>query len=334
MKKILYWFMFLFLSINLSSAAFSAESETKKTHHKTHTEQNENVTPNSVIVGGDSNGQVSSDIGQHTVLIGNKVNLSQETSFEKPTLIIGNSTTLEGNYNNDVMVIGSDVTINAHIKGDLRLIGSDVDIKPGTKISGDLYYLASDFQIEKGAMISGKVTPWQTQEFFVKQQPWYLLTAGLLLYIGLFILGLLLILIVPNLSKKTVTKFIKKPWASLGWGLLTLVLTPIVMTLFLVTVIGIPIAFVLFFLYVAALMLAYVYIAMSLGILIFKLFRNKSDSKWLYACGVLFGLIILFLITKIPYVGSWLGFIALLLGLGSLMMGVFQKSDEAVIKSE
>lgn len=333
MKKILCWFVFLFLSITLSSTAFSAEKETKKTHHKTSAEQNENITPNSVVVGGDGNGQVSGDIGQHTVLIGNKVNLSQETSFEKPTLIIGNSTTLEGNYNNDVMVIGSDVTINATIKGDLRLIGSDVDIKPGTKISGDLYYLASDFKIEKGAVVSGKITPWQTQEFFANQQPWYFLTTGLFLYVGLFILGLLLILIVPNLSKNTVAKLIKKPWASLGWGLLTLVLTPVLITLFLVTVIGIPIAFVLFFLYVAALMLAYVYIAMSLGMLIFKLFRSKSDSRWLYASGVLVGLIVLFFITQIPYVGSWISFIALLLGLGSLMMGVFQKPDD-MIKSE
>ena len=134
--------------------------------------------------------------------------------------------------------------------------------------------------------------------------------------------GLVLLYLFPSFFKQSAAPILEKTLSTLGWGLVFLILAPVVMILLLVTVLGMPVAFLLLLAYVAALLLSVTVAAFALG----KKLHERSKIKWLKSAYVQLaaGLFIIHAVAFLPLVGGLVKFAVCLLGLGAIFVTIKQ----------
>jgi hypothetical protein len=301
----------------------------------------------SLTINGEVNGGISF-AGQTITLNGNVGNGAR---------IAGQSITINGNIGRDLFAAGSDLTISNQsvVKGDLvlgagtariigridgdikgsvgvatitHLVGGSVHLKvdkltvtSSAKIQGNLTYTSKNqATVQSGAIIKGTTTlklPEPTPSILP-------VLAGVavvwqvLAFLMILIIGIIVILIASRRVTSLADSVQARPWQSLGWGAVILIMTPIAAIIVMITVIGLPLGLISLVLYGIALYLAQIPIALLIGRLIIRQNRELG-SKGMMIGALALGLVILFLLRLIPFVGWIVGLLTIVFGLGSLI---------------
>jgi hypothetical protein len=144
--------------------------------------------------------------------------------------------------------------------------------------------------------------------------------------IGLFVLGLLFILLAPRFGRRTVGTLGGSPWASLGLGIALLICVPI--AALLVFVVGLFVggwwlALILLALYGIALVLSVAVSGLFLGRWILeRVGRRPVPLVW----ALLLGLGLLLLVSLVPVAGGVVIAVAMFCGLGALALTAVRSS--------
>ena len=225
-------------------------------------------------------------------------------------VVLDGDVTIRGTVSGDVIVGDGDVTIRGTVKGDVVAVSGLATLGRRARVSGDLVY-GDDKPVQApGSQVSGDVQKFDAGDasligaigFFVG------------FVVSMFLLGLILILLAPRAANAVAQTGRRKPLVSAGVGLLGIILIPVIAVAAFFTIVGIPLGIVLLFLIVPLLAMSYVTTALVLGRLILK------NSKLL---AFLLGLIILGLLTLIPIAGGLIAFLAIIFGLGALLVTLF-----------
>ena len=238
-------------------------------------------------------------------------------------MLAGELVTVGGQIGGDVRAAGRVVTVTGTIAGDAELAGEEIVIAETAQISGDLTYRSlREAAIAPGAEILGDTVfirsdgPKDYVDRFLAGGS----AIGLVLFAGLFLLGVLQTLLAPGAVTLALER-IRRPWVVLGIGLAVLVLTPIATIISAVTVIGIPIAVVLFALFILALLLGYLIAAGAIGRFGLALVGRDGDrSFWRRAGALAAGMVVLAVVGFIPVLGGLVFVAALLFGVGTLAL--------------
>jgi len=145
--------------------------------------------------------------------------------------------------------------------------------------------------------------------------------------IGGIIIGFVLVGFFPRQVRATLDTMLERPGASLGWGFVTAVVTPIVMVLLLITVVGIPLALLAGALFAAMCMLMKVLGAVGIGALLAHWFKWKLSLYWL----VVIGVIVAAIIYIIPIIGWIVGVLAFFWAFGGAVLhkkAVYKQLEE------
>ena len=105
-----------------------------------------------------------------------------------------------------------------------------------------------------------------------------------------------------------------------GVGFLVLVAAPVAAVILAFTLVGLPIAILTLFTWLAGLYLAKVFVGAFIGQ---GMLKSQAGPPRPFALNLLLGLFIVFVAIDIPYVGSWLNFLVILLGLGIAVTQAF-----------
>jgi hypothetical protein len=228
-------------------------------------------------------------------------------------------------------VVGKSVIIGAGRLVVSNVIGGDLDVAAGTirltskaNVTGDFTYSSREAaSIDSEAKIDGKVTQKQLPiEIRPSIEGLLALYAGVKLlfvlasFISTLILGLLLIRVYPIFSKKAMAQIQDQPLASAGLGFLTLILTPIIVGILGMTFIGLPLALILLAVFFIYLYLARIFVIAWVGHLIFDRLGKAYHAKWAFVTG----LIVYSFISLLPFLGTIATFLAILFGLGALLL--------------
>jgi hypothetical protein len=178
-------------------------------------------------------------------------------------------------------------------------------------VEGDLVYADKEPVQTPGSKVGGDV-----QKFDVGD-------AGILgaiawfigITISMFLLGLILLLLAPRAADAVARTAKAKALVSFGVGFLAFFLIPIIAVAALFTVVGIPLGIILLLLVIPLYAISYVTAAFALGRRIIKGSRILA---------FLVGLVILGLLSLIPIAGGIIGLLAVMLGLGLLLMTLFR----------
>lgn len=276
------------------------------------------VNGNARVAGGDIS------VGPATVVAGG-VSLS------------GGQVAFEGVAHKYLQASGGSVRLDGEVVGDAEVHAKELLIGPEARIGGRLvYHGPSAPTVPEGAVISGGVEFHEQDagRFFHDVRPEVRDAAtGLgtfLWFLGVFVAGALFVLLLPGFTSEAAAAIGRKPLPSLGLGLAILLCVPFLAVVLLITIIGIPVALLLMSLYLLVLFLGWITAALFVaqrGLAAFRPGRPVTRGGQLLA--LLLGLVALWLLRQIPFLGGWIGFVALLAGIGALTWRAFNGRQAA-----
>ena len=221
-------------------------------------------------------------------------------------------------------IIGRDLYVGA---GTLTIGGTTNTIHAGVgtltiastaKVNGDVIYTSNNAaKIDTGATMSGTVTQHAPKQVAVRSMSQ---SAAAIFYSMLvtILMGLLFIRFFPVRSATIASTWNMQFLANVFWGLLTLIVVPVLFVVLMMTIVGIPLGVGLLLLYPIIL-----YLGMLVGTIAFGsgltnlLGKNqKTGISWM---AVVLGALVLGLISQIQIVGPVIVFLVFVTGLGALV---------------
>ena len=275
-----------------------------------------------------------------TIEIDNKV--GKNVNVFGGTVIIGQDAEIGW----DVLVFGGNIEIRGKVGGNIRgrggnailanEVGGNVDLKidpkegqlilyPQANIKGNLTYTASqEAEIKEGAKIAGETIYKPTVKPSVPPVTPIKKALGVSYFVGkiigllaLLVVGLLIILLARKTSKEIGEKMLEKPWVNLGWGVIYLIITPIVLILVAITVIGIPLSLITLAFYLITLYLTKIFVGIALGQKLLRWMKKKQEVSLVW--GMILGVIVFSILTNLPFVGWIIGLLGTCWALGAIV---------------
>ena len=314
------------------------------------------ITLNGVIKGGVvCVGQtviISADVGRTVRVAGQTVSISgnidgdlivggtdvyiASTATIKGDLVFGaQNMRIDGVIEGDIKGGGGVVTIGAETKGSVDISVESLTVLPAANINGDLTYTSGkEADIQSGAKIGGKTShnPPPSEDKSDKASPFAPFSGvpgKIIGFLMAVLTGFILVLLAPRRLMSITDSMRSKIGPSAGWGAVVLFATPIAAILVCITIVGIPVGLIALALYGIALYLAQIPVGLLIGRLILGRFRNV-EGKAMMVAALALGLLIISLLTLIPYVGFVIRLAVMLFGLGAAVVSVRQRKAEVV----
>ncbi len=271
----------------------------------------------------------SSQVDKNTTLLGGSITMSDSGKSLGSLVAAGGNISINSPIGKGATVAGGQVKLGNTIGNSVNAYTGNLVLDSGTKIAGDLNYWSEQEQtLNPEASISGKAnyhyvqTPKYAGEKVDKGKILGIAKIGSLLF-GLyiliveFIIGLLIIKLLPVFVVQTTEVINSRPLASLGLGFLVVILFPVVFMFLLISVIGIPLSLVLFVAIILYWIFSGVIVSLFVGLKAQHYFgQQKTSLYWSY----LVGLIIMTLVGLIPVINFLVGMAGFLIGTGALLL--------------
>ncbi len=148
--------------------------------------------------------------------------------------------------------------------------------------------------------------------------------------IGWIVAGSVLLALWPGFTRTVTDTSLRRPELALLIGFVVLVCAPIAILLLMLTVIGIPLALLGICLYLALLPLGYLASAASIGEWLLSRMRQGAEIVLRQRILMLIGvLVLLFVLTRVPWLGGLVKGLVVVVGVGSLVMAAAARHREA-----
>ena len=273
---------------------------------------------NSVIIDG--------TIKNEGFILGNLVSFDKEFQGTRDLFIFGNEIILRGNFSRDITIFAVRVIIeDANILGNITIYAGNIEVKESVIVLGDFSYneaatvtFAEDSEIANIIELEAR----NVRTFSQK------ITWELIFYGGLLLIFIVLSLLVPNLFKRienqneNITVF--KTLSLSGFGLIALILIPMISILLLRVFIGFQLSLLLLAFYVTIIFFAIIFTGYLLGLVIWKKLNKKDDNMLLIG---LIGITIIYLLRLVPYIGPIVLFFNIIIGMG-IVLKLFKRDTK------
>jgi cytoskeletal protein CcmA (bactofilin family) len=268
---------------------------------------------------------VTGQVGEDSVLAGGEVRIEPGARVGRDAFVAANEATLQAPVVGDVQAAAETLTIGGPVTGSVRAEVGTLRLTDDASIGGSLRYRAGKgSELASGATVTGPVerlTPARQPG----RGPMAYVIGWIRSLVGLFVLGLLLVLVLPDFSRRVPVTLIQSPWRSLGWGAAVFVGTPVLAALiFLVGVMlgGWWIGLMAMGLYAMGLALCFPVVGLFIGRWLLDRF-GKAGTPLVWA--LLVGLALLLLVGQVPVLGVLIVLATILFGLGALVLTAAQR---------
>lgn len=253
-------------------------------------------------------------------MAGENINIEKQGSIGMDVSLIGTTANISGKIGRDLAVSGSGLNISGQIGRDISSRSERINLLSGASVAGSINYTSKQSLIQaEGVQVGGKIT--HNQPKASNNRP------ASLLWFGSFAIPLLLMLLVtsmavfalfPRIVLAVADQGRRRPFASLGIGILASMVMPIFIFLLAITIIGIPLAIFL--------LLAWLLINLSSGI--FSAFW-LGRTIWRHYNNVLLvglaGSLLLLLLYVIPVIGLITLVLAVWFGQGMTLLELYSR---------
>jgi hypothetical protein len=281
---------------------------------------------NGDLIAAGGNIKVRGEINQDLRLAGGQIDIEAKvggriTAFSG-NLSIGSETSAQS-----LVTAAGNVDIAGTIEENVDAAVGNISLSNGAQVGGDLTYWSEDnAQVSAEASVSGNIVK-QLPPKFAKnneaaKQAIRGVSQGMKLYFSLssllttFVIGFIFIRLFPNFTKKVTQEITKNFGSSLLVGFLIVVLTPAVILVLVLTIIGIPLSVIVGFIFVLYLYIARVFGMATLGEKLLHLGKQKQNTYWAFTIG----LVAYYMLSFIPFIGGLTKFVVMLVGVGAVIL--------------
>ncbi|HET9578259.1 MAG TPA: hypothetical protein VFP44_10560 [Usitatibacter sp.] len=261
-------------------------------------------------------------------LAGGRVEIGPGAHVNGNVTAAGGQVTLRGAVKGYFQAAGGQVRIDGPVEGEVVVSAGQVELGPHARLGGTLRYRShKDLVRDPAATVSGATerlsAPAEGSGTGSGFAPARHVAGGWVWSLGLVVLAALLAAAVPPASMRVSRELRLHPGLSLLFGFIVLVCIPMAAVVLMVTVIGIPLALVVLLAYFALLILGYASAAVGLGEAALGKMRpaDAVRSSWRVVFAVA-AMLALTLLARIPFVGGFVVFLAMLAGIGAIAMAL------------
>ena len=274
------------------------------------------------LAGGDV--VISSAVGDDAIIAGGNVTLALDGRINGRAWLSGGRIDVAGTVGRELKAAGGRIVLSGRVNGDVKLRGGAISILDSAIIDGNLVYRSPrEAEIASGAKIHGTIS-YEPVKRHIGAIVAAVAGVGIVVLLSLIVTGSVLFLIFPRFTETVVTTIRSEPWKSLGLGLAVFAATPVLMGVLFMTVIGWLPAIVIGALYMLMLLAGFLSGAFYVSSIAPGLRGRSEVSRIRRLLFFAVALIVLMLLGLVPLLGALLLFALMLLGAGSLMLGMYR----------
>jgi cytoskeletal protein CcmA (bactofilin family) len=275
---------------------------------------------------------LSGKIGRNVRAVGGRIEVGPQAQVGGNLTMIGGQLQLRGRVDGYVQAGAGRVLIDAPVTGDVSVTAGRVELGPRARIGGKLRVRSrEELKQAPEAQVLGGIErqafpprreragerPGRYQERIASAGGW-------VWTVGLMLLAVVLVAILPRFFGGVAQVVRERPAWAAGIGFIVLICTPVAALVLLMTIVGAPLALLLVPVYLVLLLIGYVSAGIALGDWVLARWSaapgTAAAPKGKRALAVALAVLAVALAAKVPWVGGWIAFAALLLGLGALAM--------------
>lgn len=259
-------------------------------------------------------------VSDNAYLAGSTVELSSAARVESDLLAAGNQVNVLGDVGGSARIAGNNVVIGGTINEDVYVRANRLRLLDGAVIRGDLHYTsANEAQIAPGAGVRGETVRSLPERERARPMFWSGALWWIWSLIAAIIFGIVLLLLFPDRSREAAVTVRGSLGLSLGIGFLALIAVPVAIVIAFITVIGIPLGLAALAVYLVLLYVANIIAALALGgWIVARVSSGRATPHRIWS--MILGLVVLSIIGLIPILGGLILLLALLAGLGGLLL--------------
>lgn len=300
-------------------------------------EINGNIGDDLRVMGGDVtiNGTVNDDL----LVFGGDVKIGRNAVIRGNLLAYSGQVRMDGSVLGAARLTGGEIDIDGQIMGPTQIVAEDIHIGDSAEFHAEVRYYREGGEVDFGSsMVSGSAIldeslAWKTSNADSDLDP---VDDSGISWLGWFMFivsGLLIIALLNKLFHerfRDASEFAETSVVnSLGYGLIYLILVPIIIVVLLVTVVGIPFAVLMLVIYIITLALG----SLISGLTISHILLGRSGTQWGFWKVVLIALLSaigLKLLGMIPFIGGLITFVVIAIAFGAILLTTKKRTTSSV----
>lgn len=303
------------------------------------------VTGDLMVAGGQViiNGDISEDIrvaggtvvvngavGGSVTAVGGNISFGPSSEVAGSVVTAGGNILLDGTIAQNVVVYAGSVSASGQNLADVAVTSSATALLPSTQIAGDLRIATEDPEaVSDEASVSGTrevvvLTPdvatvsEETKNTVAEAVGALHVVSKVYGWLTGLVVGSVLLYFFPKTSQTLVASVKKSPVATFGWGVLYVIVAPVVAIFLLVTVVGLPLGLMVLFAYILDLIAA----SWVTGLVVGRYLQERTKFSWLRSRYAQYfaGYSLLMLVAALPILGGLVSLLAVCLGMGAFVL--------------
>jgi len=276
---------------------------------------------------------INGTVERNVTAAGQDITLGTESTIGSDVMFVGQGATVNGIVGRDIGGATQNLIINGQINRSVTAQAEMVNVGPTAIIKGNfLYTSGKQANIDPKAIISGttKFTQEEKMEKANKQEkkpiPWVQKWFSMGRIVSIFfytILALVLMTLFPTLGQRIIHVMEVHPMRSTGIGIISIIVVPVLIISFVLTIIGIPVSLILAAGYVVILYVGRMCVGYVIGKRILRQGMPKGTISRIWSAVI--GIPLVLILFGMPYIGWVISFILTMWGLGGILLSFAQK---------
>jgi len=229
-----------------------------------------------------------------------------------------------------VQAAGGSVLIDSAIGGDVKVAAGDLELGPNARIAGRIVHTRQmKINRDPAAQVVGGIERGSSIRADGETRRGKGMRFGWIWTLGLVALAALIAGVFPVASRSMGEGLRGEPGMALLLGFITLVCVPVAAILLTITLIGIPLAVGVLLLYVVMLIVGYAALAVVIGDAALARLRaqDATHAAWRMGAAAL-AMVGLALLARLPIFGGLVVFVALLAGVGAIVLAIRMRTQQ------
>jgi cytoskeletal protein CcmA (bactofilin family) len=265
--------------------------------------------------------RVTGKVSGSARLAGGEVEVAEDGSIEDGVSIGGGQVEIRGHIGRYLQVAGGEVRLDGRVDGDVNVSSGQLTVGPRAVISGRLTHRGpNEARVSPDAQVAGGV------QYVPEKHDGRLFgrvfgAFAFVWLLGWTLIGVLLIALLPQATTAVTDRIRERPGMAALVGFAVLCLVPIAVLVSAITIIGIPLAILLALLYVIVLPLGYLAsVVAAVDALLPRVRKTGTHSTLLRVGAFVVAAIVIYLITRIDFLGGLVAFALVIIGLGGIAL--------------